>query len=378
MLLTVDSLPPGTSFSRAPVPCSQPRLTRIRSAYPVRRLASWTVYVNRQTSTIPEQTPARRSTTFRIQESSRTCPAAFGRGTRRRWSGSIVKERSSPWDCRRTPIVRLGCRRDGTRIALLAGTTFDLWIYDRASATLNRLTTGESSEDWPIWSRDGAEVTFYSDLGGAPGIYQLPFGGGVEPRFLAAVPPDYLEPSSWSANGDLVGVRHGRSAQADIWIIPKQGSPEPFIESPFYDGWPDLSPDGSGSPMRRTRRTGRSLHRVVSGQTREGSYLEGRRAFTCVVRIRRRDLFHGDRDLDGRRSMMMARLTLEPELRVEPPLQLFEWNDPSGSPVRGFDITRDGQRFLMIREETPAPDAVTELRVVLNWDQVLRGLVPGN
>jgi hypothetical protein len=45
--------------------------------------------------------------------------------------------------------------------------------------------------------------------------------------------------------------------------------------------------------------------------------------------------------------------------------------------VPNFDVSPDGQRFLMIRDVTPIePSARDEVIVVLNWHEELKRLVP--
>ena len=45
-------------------------------------------------------------------------------------------------------------------------------------------------------------------------------------------------------------------------------------------------------------------------------------------------------------------------------------------PVRGWDVTSDGQRFLLLRNVASTDKPVTEMHVVLNWTEELKRLVP--
>jgi Tol biopolymer transport system component len=67
--------------------------------------------------------------------------------------------------------------------------------------------------------------------------------------------------------------------------------------------------------------------------------------------------------------VMVVRLQTTPELRVGKPEVLFE--GPYG---KGMSVSADGKRFLLLREENPSP--ITELRVVVNWGEELKRLVP--
>ena len=44
--------------------------------------------------------------------------------------------------------------------------------------------------------------------------------------------------------------------------------------------------------------------------------------------------------------------------------------------TRGYDLSLDGQRFLMVKEEQRQPMPVTEMTLVTNWLEELRRLVP--
>ncbi len=43
---------------------------------------------------------------------------------------------------------------------------------------------------------------------------------------------------------------------------------------------------------------------------------------------------------------------------------------------RNYDISKDGRRFLMIKQVDERPAPVTQLKVVLNWFEELKRLVP--
>jgi hypothetical protein len=57
----------------------------------------------------------------------------------------------------------------------------------------------------------------------------------------------------------------------------------------------------------------------------------------------------------------------------KPPGLLFERQGyaPFG-PIRGWSVTQDGRRFLLMRPKEPALKPVTELQVVLNWTEELK------
>jgi hypothetical protein len=50
----------------------------------------------------------------------------------------------------------------------------------------------------------------------------------------------------------------------------------------------------------------------------------------------------------------------------------------AGEVYRTFDVSRDGQRFLMIKQNVNAGDVLRSIIVVQNWDQELKRLVPAD
>jgi serine/threonine-protein kinase len=47
-----------------------------------------------------------------------------------------------------------------------------------------------------------------------------------------------------------------------------------------------------------------------------------------------------------------------------------------GEPIRTWDLSSDGQRFLMVKLDDVKPTPVTEMVLVMNWSQELQRLAP--
>ncbi len=90
-----------------------------------------------------------------------------------------------------------------------------------------------------------------------------------------------------------------------------------------------------------------------------------------------RELFYrSSADDEGKRWMMVVDMPANAGSSAGRPRVLFRDDFATTGWARGFDVTADGERFLMVREETRPPRDVTELHVVLNWFEELRRLVP--
>lgn len=62
--------------------------------------------------------------------------------------------------------------------------------------------------------------------------------------------------------------------------------------------------------------------------------------------------------------MMSVPVQIQPAFQTGRPMELFDRKFDQGFGVAGYDVTPDGQTFLMTRSEHPAP---TEIRVVKGW-----------
>ena len=184
-------------------------------------------------------------------------------------------------------------------------------------------------------------------------------------------------PTSWSPDGqtlvytDLFGP--------DIWMLPLGGEEKPwaFLDTDFEVSGAMFSPDGHWLAYM-SNETGRDevyvqpVSVTTPGGKRQVSIGGGGEP---VWAPDGRDLFYRNGD-----RMMAVAIETEPELSVGTPRLLFEGrflpvlsgDDPGGS----YDISPDGQRFLMIkREQDLVP---TEIIVILNWFEELKRLVPSN
>ncbi|MDA2924547.1 hypothetical protein MYX65_07805 [Acidobacteria bacterium AH-259-L09] len=148
--------------------------------------------------------------------------------------------------------------------------------------------------------------------------------------------------------------------------VAGKGKPEPFLATQFDEVQPMFSPDGRWIAFSSDR----------SGQVEvyvKPSLGEGR-----IVQISTdgghksvwarsgQELFYRNGD-----KMIVVSIRTKPALKVGTPRLLFE----DGSFDSEYDVSLDGQRFVMIREDEQA-SASTDFVVVLNWFEELKRLVP--
>jgi hypothetical protein len=69
--------------------------------------------------------------------------------------------------------------------------------------------------------------------------------------------------------------------------------------------------------------------------------------------------------------MMAVEIQTTPAFHVGKPKFLFERNLSNG-----YDVTRDGKQFLVVKGQDPRPTTSDQLNVVVNWFEELRRRAP--
>jgi eukaryotic-like serine/threonine-protein kinase len=92
-----------------------------------------------------------------------------------------------------------------------------------------------------------------------------------------------------------------------------------------------------------------------------------------------RELYYvQDASADGplKIRMMAVPITTTPTFSAGAPRVLFEGPFRTDGPFRGYDVTPDGQHFLMVREIAQPPARLSQIVLVQNWTEELKRVVP--
>ncbi len=182
-----------------------------------------------------------------------------------------------------------------------------------------------------------------------------------------------LWPMSWSPDGRFLAITetHPESGR-DIWVIPREGEPIPFLVTPFQEGAAKYSPDG-GWLAYVSDESGKSQ---VYVQPFPGP---GQKVTLSTEGGAEPVWSPAGGELFYRRGsdMMVVDVTTEPTFSAGKPRLLFSGDyrvDTAGHP--SYDVSADGQRFLMVQDVRQ--EALTEIHVVLNWTEELKRLAPAD
>jgi Tol biopolymer transport system component len=134
----------------------------------------------------------------------------------------------------------------GDRVALQIDTgENDIWVLDVARGVRTRLTFGNASSTFPVWSPDGKWIAYSSDRNGRSNLYRKPSdGSGAEELLLTDDPA--LRPDDWSRDGKNLLYSRGGGIDAEIWALPLEGERKPWLVIPHAAVLfgAQLSPDG--------------------------------------------------------------------------------------------------------------------------------------
>jgi len=261
---------------------------------------------------------------------------------------------------------------DGHRVALVNGG--QVWLYDPARDTLTRLTFEGSSNLYPTWTPDGKRIAFVSDKGGPLNIYwQMADGSGGLERLTTS--QNIQVPLSWSPNGErLAFIEVSPTTAADIWVLQlNDRKAQPFLQTPAYEGTPQFSPDGHWLAYTSDESGRREIY-VQPYPGPGGKWQISTDGGNEPVWNRSgRELFYRNAD-----KMMAVDITTQPSFSASKPKMLFEkrYVSPGGGTFPNYDVSPDGQRFLMLKPVQQEQAESTQINIVLNWTEELKRLVP--
>jgi serine/threonine-protein kinase len=259
---------------------------------------------------------------------------------------------------------------DGRRVAAaLEEADSQVWLYDLARDTLTRLTFEGANNVDPVWTPDGKRIVF---KGHANRLFWQPSDGSGAAEGLTSGPLSTNDiPSSWSPDGQAVAIVETIGTQS-VWILPLQDrKPQLFDRGQTNESAPRFSPDGHWIAYTSAE-SGRIEIYVRPYPGPGGKWQISTEGGTEPLwNPKGRELFYRIGN-----KMMAVEVTTQGAFSAGKPRVLFEGAYvPTPRSLPNYDVSPDGQRFLMLKA-TEQAQAPTQINVVLNWFEELKRRVP--
>jgi len=256
--------------------------------------------------------------------------------------------------------------RDGRRLAvsiLDSQSNGDIWIYDLVRNTPSRFTFDAANDFAPLWSRDDSRIAFSTSRKSVGDIYTKE-GAGTANEEPFVVSEGLKVPQDWSPSGDvlLFQANDPRTKTGwDLWTYSTADrKAKPFLQTPFNEVLGRFSPDGRWVAYV-SNESGREEIYVVPflgpGSKWQVSTAGGRAP--SWTRGGREIVYEAPGD-----ELTAVDVETAPTFRVGIPQALFKVT-LARPPGRHWDVTPDGQRFLVIVR--PGDQVSEPVTLVQNW-----------
>jgi len=266
---------------------------------------------------------------------------------------------------------------DGKTMAVeIEGPNHDFYFYDFARTVLSKVTSDGMSHN-PVWSPDGKRLAFRSWLAGGMTMWWMNADRSGTPERLD--PKGARQnPVSFSPDGKFITFdQKDADTNDDAWIMPVSGGESrPIARSKAGEGSAKFSPDGRWIAYSSTESGKPEIYVQPFPGLGPKIQISNAGGTDPVWRRMGGELYYRQ----GNKMMMVAVDTRGSELRASAPKMLFEGIyyegtgascEMGGPTAANYDVTPDGQRFLMVRDNS-AGIFGTRAIVVLNWTEELK------
>lgn len=259
--------------------------------------------------------------------------------------------------------------------------TLNLWLYDFARGVTTRFTFDSAWDESPVWSPGGTEIVFASNRTTEFDLYEKPSNSAAEDRVPFKSDEDKV-PNSWSADGQFLSFYSvlPPSRQSVLPLGPDEAGRKPILveRSVFSEAAGSFSPNGrwmaymsdeSGKyevyvrPFDAASAEKTSTGAVMPATAKWRVSKDG--GWNPLWRRDGKELFY--LSSEGGTAMAVA-VDASGTFQAGPPKALFKV--PPG--VLYWDVSADGQRFLMANPSTASSTTQPPFTVVLNWQATLK------
>ena len=270
---------------------------------------------------------------------------------------------------------------DSRKLAIeIEGSNHDCYIYDFTSGVLSNITADGFSH-WPLWSPDGKTIGYRSGPMGHMRLWQVPADRSHAP---AQLPADGFTQNAESYSPDgraLAYTSTDPDSPSKIVVVPLQGDskPQSLDDSKYAEGSPKFSPDGRWLAYCSNESGNPQVYVQVFPGPGPKTQVSNDGGTDPVWRRSGGELFYRNGD-----SMMAVPVSTASGFTAGRPQELWKGRysqgmssscGPPGLSSSNYDVTADGKRFLMIKDDDQDSATSREIIVVLDWTDELNRLV---
>ncbi len=244
----------------------------------------------------------------------------------------------------------------------------DLWTYDLQRGAAKRLTFDPAVDSTPVFSPDGKQILFSSSRGHVFQLYVKDADGAQEEKLIPLDASDNsnLYPSDWSRDGK--SILYTRATELWAAQIPDWKA-RPVVQGAGTLKNGQFSPDGRWVAYASNESGGWEVYVT--------SFPDGRGKWQVSTAGGSQPRWRGDGKelfyLASDSKIMAVPITGGTNFDPGSPVPLFQAvprEMGATSELAAYDVTRDGQRFLV---NTQVRDPETQpMSVILNWSAQLK------
>jgi serine/threonine-protein kinase len=275
---------------------------------------------------------------------------------------------------------------DGTRVAIsINDQQVDIWVLDIARETLTRMTFTPDTDQYPAWTPDGRSLLFASGgvVGSGAGInvFRQAADGSGSPEQLTRSADGFV-PYSVAPDSSRVVLRAGTATyDLAVMLLGEGHRTEPLIRTPYSELNAEISPDGRWLAYESNESGEREIYVRPFPNVDGGRWQVSTAGGTRPLWARSgRELFY--LAISGTDATVMS-VPVERSAgwSAGTPAKLFSgrfyFTSQGPGEGRTYDVSPDGQRFLMIQDRQPDPvEAAQNFTFVEHFDEELKRLVP--
>jgi Tol biopolymer transport system component len=237
----------------------------------------------------------------------------------------------------------------------------------------------DGASHWPMWTPKGDRITFRSWKTGGMTMWWMPADRSGPEEMLPGEGRS-ISPESWSPDGKFVAyTRMDYVTNFEVWLASTTGDRKshPLLTSKFSEASPKFSPDGKWLAYcsNESGRPETYIVQVADGQARAKIQVSTDGGIDPVWRRKGGELFYRNGD-----KMMAVSVSGGATPVLSKPRELWTRHFMVGSSAScgmpgvasaNYDVTADGERFVMI-EDKDQDMLAKQINVVLNFGEELK------